>query len=178
MQRTAKISAAVIVLLMTAFGALPAQAAKLTALDYFQIYQLYARYSWSLDSGNGVARTATFTADGTFNSNMSEHKGESAQSLGARTTRTGPKPSRHILLNIQLTPTPEGADGLAYAILINGVSKPGLLSGTPAFYFDKLVKTPDGWRFKSRANWLDNEKQSPYLGQMQPSSILGLSKNQ
>ena len=87
-----------IALLIAAACSLPAQAAppKLTALDYFQIYQLYARYSWSLDSGNGAARTATFTTDGTFNSNMSTPSGSHSRlglgfSRGVQSTSTGDK---------------------------------------------------------------------------------------
>ena len=39
----------------------------LTTQDYIDIEQLYATYNHAIDSGDGEAWAATFTADGTFN---------------------------------------------------------------------------------------------------------------
>jgi hypothetical protein len=136
----------------------------LTAQDYFEIEQLYAAYCWALDTGDGAARAATFTPDGRFLSSLSDHKGDSARAIGERTTKGGPSPYRHVMANILLTATPEGADSKAYALIVSGRTTPGTVTGTPAFYLDKLVRTPAGWRFKQREVWLDQEAASPFRG--------------
>jgi len=130
---------------------------KLTPADYVEIYNLYSAYSIALDSGNGPARIGTFTPDGTFNSHISKHVPETMQTVLKRTNayeqRTSPSGGHmfHMLMNIHITPTSSGADGSCYAILIGG--KPdanGQVNTMPAFYTDTLVKTPTGWRFKTR----------------------------
>ena len=49
----------------------------------------------------------------------------------------------------QITPTAEGADGACYLMLWNTSGRPATII-VSAIYRDKLVKTVDGWRFKSR----------------------------
>ena len=53
---------------------------------------------------------------------------------------------------IHITPTgPNTADGTCYAILGGGaLDADGNAEASPAFYTDTLVKTPQGWRFKTR----------------------------
>jgi len=127
---------------------------KLTPEDYVQIYQLYSAYSDSLDTGNGPARVATFTPDGTFSSFISKHVPETMDILLKRTNAYGQKKvpvGGHMLMNIHLTPTPEGANGTCYAILGGGkADADGHFYSSPAFYTDTLVKTTAGWRFKTR----------------------------
>ena len=42
----------------------------LTAQDLVDIQQLYAKYNWTLDSGDAEAYASTFTPDGVFNNNV------------------------------------------------------------------------------------------------------------
>ena len=45
-------------------------AAALTAQDFVEIQQLYAKYNWTLDAGDAEGYASTFTADGVFNNNV------------------------------------------------------------------------------------------------------------
>jgi hypothetical protein len=146
------------------FGASPAfaqPATKLTPEDYDQIYNLYAEYAYALDTGNGAARTATFTPDGTFSWMLTHHKPETMDSVKARTDKyphfDRPGLGRHMMLNIHITPTTQGADGFCYALFPDPGSAPDAMGGIKVilgFYKDTLVKTAAGWRFKTREVWI------------------------
>lgn len=151
---------------------------KLTAEDYFEIEQLYTDYCWALDRGDGAARAATFAPGGVFISALSKHTPELASVLAARTSKGGPSATRHMMTNIKLTATADGADGMAYALIVSGQPIPGTFIGTPAFYIDKLVRTPDGWKFKSREVWEDWEKDSPYRGTIPAAFLSGVRNPQ
>jgi len=135
-------------------------ATQLTAGDYDQIYNLYAEYSYALDTGNGAARVATFTPDGTFSWVLTHHRPESMAAMKARTDKRPhydrPGPERHMMMNIHITPTAQGADGFCYALLPDPKSAPDSVGGMRfimGFYRDTLVKTAAGWRFKTREAW-------------------------
>jgi actinorhodin biosynthesis protein ActVIA len=56
---------------------------------------------------------------------------------------------RHWNTNLMIAGTPEGAKAAVYLLTINvGVTPPVLLDA--GRYDDTLVKTPQGWRFKTR----------------------------
>jgi hypothetical protein len=132
----------------------------LSALDYIEIQQLYARYAAGLDFGDGAARAATFTPDGTFTTSITPDRTPiSVAEVAERTVKLGNIGDRHMTLQLIITPTETGADGFAYAIRVDRQGKVGT-----GFYNDTLVKTPEGWRFKARVLWHDFEKNSPYRG--------------
>jgi hypothetical protein len=144
---------------------------QLNAADYAEIYQLYSAYSVALDTGNGLGRVATFTSDGTFSWSESHHVPETMETVLKRTNAYGQKKrpiGGHILTNIHLTPTAEGANGTCYAVL--AASKPdanGHFKMSPGFYTDTLVKTPQGWRFKTREFWNAREEAATLPGSEQ-----------
>jgi hypothetical protein len=124
----------------------------LTAADYVEIQQLVARYAYAVDthSDNGYAYADLFTPDGVFG----KTKGREALAELARTTqkeRGGPAFTRHFLTNVIIYPTPEGARGSQYLMAVDvseGGKPSSLVHG--GRYDDEYVKTPAGWRFKSR----------------------------
>jgi hypothetical protein len=124
----------------------------LTAMDYLEIGQLVASYGNALDSGygtgdNGEAYANLYTPDATFGRSA----GHDALAALARVQPLGPKYVRHFLTNHVIEPTPEGARGKQYLVVIDISEKgePGsiFLGG---HYEDTYAKTPDGWRFKTR----------------------------
>lgn len=139
------------------------QAAKLSADDYIEIQQLYARYNRALDMGDGAGRVATFTADGTFSSALSNHAPDNLETIAKRTVERGNNGTRHWVTNLIITPTAEGADGFCYLLILTGnPHADGILRGRTSFYTDKLVKTANGWRFRIRETWGDAEDKSPF----------------
>ncbi len=137
----------------------------LTAEDYIEMQQLYAKYCYALDLGDGAARAATFTPDGTFKAALTDHKPDAVQALAARTSLLGNQGRRHLMMNIVITPTPEGAAGRAYAVILGAAEDDADdrdLRGKSGFYIDTLARTPDGWRFKTREFWRDTDADSPF----------------
>lgn len=125
----------------------------LTALDYAEIQQLYARYAFAYDTAedNGYAYARLFTPDGAFTfpngdprkrCNPTCQGPEALAQLARGTGNKGPLTLSHVTTNIVIDATPEGANGKAYLTLV------GIGAGV---YADKLVKTSDGWRFRLRS---------------------------
>ena len=124
-----------------------AQQHKLTADDYIEIQQLYARYNNAIDSGDAEGYAATFTPDGVFN-NFNGHDALVGFIKNWR-EKMGGANRRHWNTNLVITPTADGASGTVYLFLMDvGVRPPTI--GTAAKYEDQLVKTANGWRFKKR----------------------------
>jgi hypothetical protein len=140
-------------------------AAMLTPQDYIEIQQLYASYSHALDKGLGERFAATFTPDGEFTSGRSAGRANETRTPlkgTERLTRMGSEGGgRHFTANLVITPTSEGADGSCYLLLFNVRNVPATITET-AIYQDNLVKTPEGWRFKKRVVWRDDDDISPF----------------
>ena len=135
-------------------------ASELTALDYLEIEQLTYRYGYALDIGsdNGYAYADLFTADGTFTGTNQRpsgrtYTGREALAALARGGRRGPRFVSHYVTNVVIEPTADGAVGRTYvAILDIGNGGNGARSSVNhgGLYNDVYVRTPNGWRFKSR----------------------------
>ena len=124
-----------------------AGAKPLAAQDLVDIQQLYARYNWTLDSGDSEGYASTFTPDGVFNTNV----GHDAIVKFADTFHAGLGAHvRHWNTNLLILPTPDGASGQVYLVLVDFGTKPATIV-TSASYSDELVKTAQGWRFKKRS---------------------------
>jgi actinorhodin biosynthesis protein ActVIA len=137
-----------LVLLATIAVSAQQSSAKLTTQDYNDIQQLYARYNLAIDTGNGEAWAATFTPDGVFNNTNKGHDALVQFIKDWREKRDGAN-RRHLNSNMVLTPTADGANGSIYLLLLNVGVRPATMA-TTGIYEDVLVRTPQGWRFKSR----------------------------
>ena len=135
----------------------------LTALDYAEIEQLYARYNFSWDAAlgdDGDMWARTFTADGVFGSTSGNPPAVGYEELKAHAKKTNPT-LMHYTTSILIEPPAEGAMGATYLLLVfdDAEQSPNGWGPTPdvaakAVYHDQLVKTPKGWRFKKRmVNW-------------------------
>jgi hypothetical protein len=140
-----------------------AQAARmplpLTPMDRIQIQQLIARYAYALDTGgrNGYDYADLFASDGVF---VGMNQGQAGRLFRGRDSlaalaRGGPRAQNyvsHFLTNVVLEATPEGARGRQNAIIgdIGGTNGSNGTWTHGGHYEDTYVKTPDGWRFKTR----------------------------
>jgi len=155
------------------WGAMTAQAQTptLTALDYQEITQLINRYAYGIDTcaNNGYDYANVFTTDGVFidrNSDAGFAAGGRvlAQGRDALATLVGGG-SRgcatklvwtdwsHLMLNHEITPTADGATGRVYLVQL-GMNGPGSVARHGG-YEDVYVRTPEGWRIKSRTHVRD-----------------------
>lgn len=144
----ARIVGWLLALIVTGGLAVPAQAqnaAKLTAEDYAEILQLYFQYPLLLDSGDAEGYAALFTDDGSFGDRVGRQalldfvRGRQASTV------------RHAPLTPIITPTAEGARGVVLNLFIDVAKSPAVVTRVTQ-YRDTLVKTPNGWRFKTRVN--------------------------
>ena len=146
MTRKVLILAALLIVGLSAAPSAQNAGGTLTAQDFVEIQQLYAKYNWALDSGDSQGYAATFTPDGVFNNNV----GHDAIVKFADTFHAGlGSHVKHWNTNLLITPSASGANGQVYLVLVDYATKPPTIF-TSAAYSDELVKTPQGWRFKKR----------------------------
>jgi hypothetical protein len=142
-----------------------AQTPQLTALDYFEIQQLVAKYARAIDtcSNNGYDYADLFAEDGYFAPEVNGKVGNKAQgrerlaeisgggSRGCKNVGWIRQGVKHLYVNHIIEPTAEGAKGSVDMLMIG-------LGGDPykihheGYYEDTYVKTPKGWRFASRVH--------------------------
>ena len=162
MTRRAILAAAVCLLL-----AGPASAQQLTTLDYFEIENLIARYGHGFDSGadQGYMWADVFTPDGVFmDGSGREFRGRDVIAQfgsGGANSRKSPTSVGHFISNILIEPVAGGATARSYVMIGGGGGRgrgaapaagapPAPAFGMGGTYYDRLVKTPVGWRIQER----------------------------
>jgi SnoaL-like domain len=153
------------------------QPAKISAQDYAEILQLYAEFNTTLDLRMPDRYVKTWTDDGQYQGGragdratpLAERKPDVVGKEALRNMAAGPMSSqRHSVTNVVVTPASGGATATAYLILMNANTSPPT-PGETAVYHDTLVKTQDGWKFKKRINYRDDDPYSPYKGAPPPA---------
>jgi hypothetical protein len=143
---------------------------KLTGEDYAEIQMLSAKYGQAIDScaDNGYAYADLYTPDGVFIDMWTDkaiaaggEKWSGREKLreissGANVTGspcTSPRFNgsvSHLILNVVIAPSAEGATGNAYMVELGG-RDPNRITRM-GNYEDVYVRTPNGWRFKTRTH--------------------------
>ena len=159
----------------------PAKAMTLTPQDYIDIQQLSAKYAFAIDTcTNGGADYADlYTDDGEFSVSQQwgvagnrKTKGRAALIKAAGGDGTGgcvdPKTTMgygisHLIVNLVVTPTPDGAIGKSYLLAIGVGGDPTKIERQGG-YDDVYVKTAGGWRFRSRIHVFPNMSESVQFG--------------
>jgi hypothetical protein len=121
-----------------------ARAEGLTTQDYIEIQQLYATYNNAIDTGDAEGWAATFTPDGTFNTFTGK---DALIGFVKGWKERGGNNRRHWNANLRISPTKDGASGATLLMLLDVTTKAIIATGS---YTDEIVKTPQGWRFKTR----------------------------
>jgi len=138
---------------------------ELTALDYFEIQQLVAKYAHAIDtcSNNGYDYADLFTPDGAF---VPSFEGKPLPAIqgrerlaeisggGSRGCKNVPwidQGVRHIYTNHVITSTAEGATGVVDMLMIGLGGDPNKIE-YDGYYMDTYVRTAQGWRFKQRVH--------------------------
>jgi len=161
----------VCVVLIAIVQARQARTAKaLTGQDYAEIQQLQTKYMFALDdcqTGRPYAYADLYTDDGVFMAghgaaeNAVDAKGrEDMSRFGIRpdgkcwtqSALPGLDQTFHLNLPAAIYPSPEGARGKSWLLELHGVTEQIRYAG---WYDDIYVRTPKGWRFKSRNHRTD-----------------------
>jgi hypothetical protein len=166
-----------LMLSMPRVSAQPASA--LSAADYQEIAQLTNRYAYGIDTcaNNGYDYADVFTPDGEFIDKNSDAgfkaggrvlaKGREALATliggGARGCKTKLVWTdwSHIMSNLVVTPTATGATGRLYLLQMD-IKGPGTIERHGG-YEDVYVKTPQGWRIRSRTHVRNKAWHAPAL---------------
>jgi len=128
-----------------------AQQSTLSPADYEEIRGLYARYCYGFDNGDSEMVAGVYAADATFLMG-GKVMGDSREKIAAnvRPPAAGSPASKHVPSNIVIEPSSDGATGTSYVVLMAfETGKAPVVTGGGS-YASSFVKTPDGWRFKSR----------------------------
>jgi hypothetical protein len=145
------------VVLLQAQQRAPQATGTLSLQDRLEIQELLHRYMFILDScdnhNNGYDYADLYTPDGTFTNDA--HGREALAKAAGRTSDGNCRPIRlrgamnqvHLNVGEIIEPTPDGAKGISYLLMIDGPAHEIYWNG---WYEDVYVKTPQGWRFKSR----------------------------
>jgi hypothetical protein len=132
-------------------GAAAQSGATLTAQDYIDIQQLVSSYAYGLDGNtdNGESYANLFAPGAVFGRPRTE--GHANLAALANTQPRGAMYVRHFITNHVIEPAAGGAIGKEYAVIID-IGENGNPSGIAlgGRYDDEYVKTPQGWKFKSR----------------------------
>jgi hypothetical protein len=129
----------------------PASSSALTPQDYIDIQQLVSSYAYGLDGNtdNGATYANLFAPGAVFGRPRTE--GRDNLAALANTQPRGANYVRHFITNHVIEPSPGGAIGREYAVIIdigeNG--NPGRIA-LGGRYDDEYVRTPQGWKFKAR----------------------------
>jgi len=153
----------------------------LTPMDYVDIQQLSSRYTFAIDTctKGGEDFADLFTEDGEFSVSQQwgvagnrKTKGRLALAKAAGGDGQGgcvdPKTQMgygisHIIVNLVISPTPTGAIGKSYLLAIGVGGDPTKIERQGG-YDDVYVKTPTGWRIKSRVHVFPNMAESVQFG--------------
>ena len=135
----------------------------LTALDLMEIQNLVSKYARYIDtcSNNGYDYADLFAADGFFAPEQNGTIGRKFQGLEQLAAVSGGGANgcknvgwivqgvKHLYVNHIITPSPEGATGTVDMLMI-GLNNDPYRIRHEGYYDDTYVKTPQGWKFKSR----------------------------
>ena len=118
-------------------------ASPLSGADYVQIETLYGRslHDLGLSADDGRAFAKSFASDGEWVLPTGSSRGQKA--IAARSLAS--KGRRFWLTNLHVEPLPSGITGWGYV-----VQSQGMAFVEAGLYQDVLVKTPGGWRVKTR----------------------------
>ena len=128
-------------------------APSLSGQDHAEIMRLYGMYNQGSDFRDAELFVSAFADDGVFRTGPNQEVVGRAALLAQRAERyqgqTGDNGRRHLNASWVITPTADGAKGRAYWLLldVSGGQPTPVASG---YYDDVFVKTPGGWKIKSR----------------------------
>jgi hypothetical protein len=126
----------------------------LSAADSAEILNLYARYPFTLDFGDGDGWAACFTPDGALEAPGLHVVGTEDLAAFAKNGYEALKGrGRHCTSNVWMEATASGARGGAYLVhvMVADDDNPTTTISTSGIYTDQLVKHDGQWRFSLRS---------------------------
>ena len=142
------------------------RAGTLTAQDRAEIQDLYARYNQGCDFSDMDMFMSIWADDAVFKSSPTSQEIVGRKALeewrakaNADRIKANSPPRRHWNSSLIVTPTPEGAKGRNYWLLMNVSGKQPVIYGS-GYHDDTFVRTANGWRIKTRLDHNDPEPEA------------------
>jgi uncharacterized protein (TIGR02246 family) len=126
----------------------------LTTDDIVETNQLYARYNNAIDSHDGAAFAACFTADGYLDTGMGPREGAEAIDAFVAETAAMLPGLRHLAHNVVVDGDGDSATGSAFLVAYD--TSGGHKVMATGRYTDELMRTEQGWRFSRRVFTADS----------------------
>lgn len=135
---------------------------RLSADDRLDILALYARYAHTIDSGDHRGWRDCFTSDGWHGDSMRGQQivGDDletfSETVHSEWREAGLTP-RHILANVLMTPlSADDVEAVSEGLLIFTTASDEASIAAAGIYYDRIIRTPDGWRFAKRDAYIRN----------------------
>jgi hypothetical protein len=124
---------------------------ELATEDYIAIQQLYARYAFSVDTGDRDGWLACWIEDGALETSTGQlNQGPEALRRMIDTQLSSPnEKGYHWNGNLVIEPAEFGATGKTYLMFVRALTIEGEL-GYSLYYTDELVKQDGRWLFRKR----------------------------
>lgn len=126
--------------------------AAITGQDLAEIQQLFSRYNQGTDFQDAALFVSAFSADAEFTLGSGQRVVGEKSLTDYKNAQIAQAPngrkSRHFNSSLVVSPTPEGAKGRGYWMLVDISGKP--VPASSGYYDDTYVRTRDGWRIKTR----------------------------
>ena len=123
-----------------------------------EISRLITQFALLNDAGDWAAVAQTFTAEGKFIRPAGGDAITGREAIRASLESRPPRKSCHLITNIVVDVSSPEEAGARCSMLLVAAPAGALDPASPALiggFRDKLVRTPDGWRFAERTGFLD-----------------------
>lgn len=129
----------------------------LSAEDRFAIQDLFARYSWALDTGDPDALAATFAPDARLVEEVFEdpdiwegHEGIKAMARHYMASPNFPGRQHHATMPLYEPTGPDSCRAKSFVFVTEVHGEPPMVLRFSGYYQDDLVRVGGQWLFKSR----------------------------
>lgn len=123
---------------------------ELSQSDRLDLYEIPGRYGDAIDDRDWVKLRTIFTEDAVFDlTGVGSRELVGIEAIVDFMENEAQHPRTHMMTNVYADPTPEGADLRFRIVALLGQGKAGTAS-----YYDRVVKTGDGWRVQHRETTL------------------------
>jgi len=119
---------------------------RLSVADRVEIHELPGRYGDAIDDRNWDLLDRVFTQDAVFDlTGVGSRVCNGLDDIKAFMEHEAAHPKTHMMTNVYADPDGDGAQMRSRIVALLGKGRTGTAS-----YYDRLVRTPDGWRIKHR----------------------------
>ena len=123
---------------------------KISTSDRLEILELFARYSWAIDTGDADSYASVFVENGTMQGGVRKFQGTEELKRFVSLIWKSDSHTQHWTTNHIFTPNDFGCSAVSYLVEFKAQSADRSEVAIVGYYKDELTKTENGWRFVHR----------------------------